>query len=297
MSGRNMGVRCRHGHDGRLFRLRSPQAPYPRALGARDRGDCVGPHLAEGLFNSAGITGYVRITWHFYQPTLFVSLLRAVLWLGVFFLAMSLCIRSATRAVIGIFLTLIAMFGNAHDGARSTPVPHAFESACTGKTPRICTPLPFATSLSDLDRGLRPALNLLPPDSVTETVETHRLVAANISGVSMVLDSATLDMLPERVPTRNEVLASFAYASFMKQCGDPTHASETNTKAYLAFLSKATHEELGPKHPDPWFASLPSTPARENAVRDAREIAAYSDPEFTAWLAENGGAIEGCARF
>ncbi|ATH96910.1 hypothetical protein COP05_07295 [Dermabacter jinjuensis] len=84
-------------------------------------------------------------------------------------------------------------------------------------------------------------------------------------------------------------------SEFVAPCGGFSKASGTNLAAYLAFVSLATDGEINLNRigaaPD---SIVPDTEAVRAALPEAREKAALSPSEFTAWLASNRTEIANC---
>ncbi|KDS93449.1 hypothetical protein DHOM_05920 [Dermabacter hominis 1368] len=239
--------------------------------------------------------GYIDTPWFFYEPTLASAGLRAILWLGVGIIMPAIGERSLTWASGGVLVAVLALAGGISNNGRVQPVETAFGASCVGENPKVCTPRPFATSLSALQAQLAPGVNLLPSDMIPSVVGTHRFVESDVSTATLLVDPSDREALPSNRPNLLNTVGALGMSEFVAPCGGFSKASGTNLAAYLAFVSLATDGEVNLNRigaaPD---SIVPDTEAVRAALPEAREKAALSPSEFTAWLASNRTEIANC---
>ncbi|MCT1866651.1 hypothetical protein M3B90_03805 [Dermabacter sp. p3-SID358] len=239
--------------------------------------------------------GYVDTPWFFYEPTLTSAALRALLWLGVGIIVPAIGERSLTWASGGVLVAVLALAGGISNDGRVQPVETAFEASCAGEKPKVCTPHPFATSLTRLQAQLAPGVELLPSDMIPSVVGTHRFVESDVSTATLLVDPSDREALPSNRPSLVQTAAALGMSQFISPCGSLTEASEENLAAYLAFLNLATDGEIDLNHIESAPASIvPHTEAVRAALPEAREKAALDPSEFTAWLASKRAEIANC---
>ena len=239
--------------------------------------------------------GYVDTPWFFYEPTLTSAALRALLWLGVGIIVPAIGERSLAWASGGVLVAALALAGGISNDGRVQPVATAFEASCAGENPKVCTPRPFATSLSRLRSQLAPGVELLPSDMIPSVVGTHRFVESDVSTATLLVDPSDREALPSNRPNLVQTAGALGMSQFISPCGGFSKASTTNLAAYLAFLNLATGGAIDLDAIDSAPASIvPPTDAVNAALPEARERAALNPSEFTAWLASNRTEIANC---
>ncbi len=253
-----------------------------------------GPMLIGGLHSGSLLYGYVDFLWFFYEPTVFAALMRAGLWVGVSTILTSIGIRSLTWVVIGgmcAFSSVISGYGATN---QLSPVHSAFQMRCTGENPRVCTPMPSASSLAALNAYLRPGIDLLPDAVVPEIVGTHRFVAPSMTGKQLLIDPTDREAVPSHMPTQIDVVTGLGRAHLARHCPTFENVPVATLAPYLVFIHKATDGEYSLEELATHTRVLPPGARVDQALPKARELAELSDIECSAYLAEHYGEIQSC---